>query len=57
MGNVLKELGRLDEARAAFLEALVLDPKNPGVYVNLADSKTFTPAIRISLPCRRSARR
>src|SRR5262249_8498768 len=41
MGNALKELGQLDEARAAFLEALALDPRNTGVYVNLADSKTF----------------
>ena len=41
MGNALKELGRLDEARAALLEALALDPRNTGIYVNLADSKTF----------------
>jgi tetratricopeptide (TPR) repeat protein len=43
MGNVLKELGRLDEARQAYLDANRLDPDVTGVYVNLADSKTFTP--------------
>jgi tetratricopeptide (TPR) repeat protein len=43
MGNALKELGRLDEAREAFLEALRIDPAITGVYVNLADSKTFKP--------------
>ena len=41
MGNVLKELGRLQEAHEAYLEALRLDPAISGVYVNLADSKTF----------------
>jgi tetratricopeptide (TPR) repeat protein len=43
MGNVLKELGRLEEAYDAYLEALRLDPGIPGVYVNLADSKKFAP--------------
>ena len=43
MGNVLKELGRLDEAKAEFLAALDLDPTVAGVYVNLADSKKFSP--------------
>ncbi len=41
MGNVLKELGRLEDAQRAYLDALALDPKIAGVYVNLADSKTF----------------
>lgn len=41
MGNSLKELGRLDEARAAFAEAVRRDPKITGTYVNLADSMTF----------------
>jgi tetratricopeptide (TPR) repeat protein len=43
MGNVLKELGKLDEARDAYLKSLALEPKTTGVYVNLADSKKFTP--------------
>jgi tetratricopeptide (TPR) repeat protein len=43
MGNVLKELGQLHDARQAYLEALRLDPAVCGVYVNFADSKTFTP--------------
>ena len=43
MGNVLKELGQLDEAHAAYLEALRLEPNIAGVYVNLADSKKFAP--------------
>ena len=43
MGNVLKELGQLQEAQDAYLEALRLDPSITGVYVNLADSKKFTP--------------
>src|SRR5262249_50373698 len=43
MGNVLKELGQLEEARKAYLTALDLDPKVSGVYVNLADSKKFFP--------------
>ncbi len=43
MGNVLKELGRLDEARDAFIHSLRLDPTVTGVYVNLADSMTFAP--------------
>ena len=42
MGNVLKELGHLADARAAFLKAIALDPTLTGVYVNLADSTTFT---------------
>ncbi len=43
MGNVLKELGQLDEARAAFLKAVDLDPMSAGVYFNLADLKKFAP--------------
>jgi tetratricopeptide (TPR) repeat protein len=43
MGNVLKELGRLQEAQEAYLAALQIDASVTGVYVNLADSKTFTP--------------
>src|SRR5262249_37956297 len=43
MGNVLKELGHLQEARDAYLEALRLDPSVIGVYVNLADLKKFQP--------------
>jgi len=46
MGNVLKELGRLGEAQKAYLKALELDPRVRGVYVNLADSKTFKPGDR-----------
>jgi len=42
MGNALKDLGRLAEAEAAFLKALELDSKLTGVFVNLADSKTFS---------------
>jgi Sulfotransferase family len=38
---VLKELGKLEAAREAYLSALELDPKVTGVYVNLADSKKF----------------
>lgn len=41
-GNVLKELGRLDEARRAFLKSIELDPMSAGVYVNIADAKSFT---------------
>ena len=43
MGNALKEIGRFQEAETAYLEAIRLDPSNTGIYVNLADSKTFTP--------------
>ena len=43
MGNALKELGRLSDARNAYLEALRLDAGMTGVYLNLSDSKTFTP--------------
>src|SRR5262249_51386329 len=43
MGNVLKELGQLQEAQASYQEALRLDPSSTGIYVNLADSKTFKP--------------
>ncbi|HEV8015278.1 MAG TPA: tetratricopeptide repeat protein [Stellaceae bacterium] len=43
MGNVLKELGRLDEAHDSYLKSLAIDSKITGVYVNLADSKKFTP--------------
>jgi tetratricopeptide (TPR) repeat protein len=43
MGNVLKELGQLQDAQDAYLHALALDPDIAGVYVNLADSKTFKP--------------
>lgn len=42
MGNVLKELGRLPEAKDAYLQALRIDSNITGVYVNLADSVTFT---------------
>ena len=43
MGNALKELGQLRAALDAYLEALRFDPNIAGVYVNLADSKTFKP--------------
>ena len=43
MGNVLKELGKLEEAHEAYLKSLALEPKITGVYVNLADSKKFAP--------------
>ena len=43
MGNVLKELGQLEEAKQAFLQSLEIDATITGVYVNLADSKKFTP--------------
>jgi len=43
MGNALKELGRLDEARQCYVKAIEIDPNVTGVYVNLADSKTFAP--------------
>ena len=42
LGNVLKELGRLDDARESYSQALALDPSATGVYVNYADSVTFT---------------
>ena len=42
LGNVLKELGRLDDARQCYLQSLALDPSVTGVYVNYADSVTFT---------------
>jgi tetratricopeptide (TPR) repeat protein len=42
MGNVLKELGQLPDAQHAFLKALQIDASIAGVYVNLADSKTFS---------------
>lgn len=41
MGNALKELGRLAEARDAFVKALELDPGNGGFYLNLAVCKRF----------------
>ncbi len=40
-GNLLKELGQLAEAQANYLEALQLSPNVGGIYVNLADLKTF----------------
>lgn len=40
-GNILKELGQLAKAEAAYLHALRLNPKITGIYVNLADLKTF----------------
>jgi len=43
MGNALKELGQLQEAQKAYLEALRLDPNVTGVYANLAELKTFKP--------------
>ncbi len=43
MGNVLKELGKLEEAHDCYLKAISIDPDIPGVYVNLADSKKFVP--------------
>jgi tetratricopeptide (TPR) repeat protein len=42
-GNILKELGRLEEAQASYLEALRLNPNVGGIYVNLADLRTFRP--------------
>ena len=42
-GNVLRELGRLEEARQAYLKATELDPAFTGAYANLADSMKFTP--------------
>lgn len=41
LGNVLKELGRFGEALRCFDTALALEPDTVGVYVNLADAKTF----------------
>jgi tetratricopeptide (TPR) repeat protein len=43
MGNALKEVGQLKEAEAAYIEAIRLDPRNVGIYVNLSDSRHFTP--------------
>ena len=34
-GNVLVHMGRLEEARSAFQQVLVLDPKHPGARFNL----------------------
>ena len=34
LGNVLKELGRLDDAHQSYSQALALDPSATGVYVN-----------------------
>jgi tetratricopeptide (TPR) repeat protein len=42
-GNVLKELGQFQQARDAYAHALQLDPDLPGVYLNLAGLKTFSP--------------
>ncbi len=41
-GHVLHALGRFDEASHAYLNALAFDPNNTRVYLNLADTKTFT---------------
>ena len=43
MGNVLKELGQLEEAQAAFAASLDLDPQSTGAYVNFADGHRFAP--------------
>jgi tetratricopeptide (TPR) repeat protein len=42
-GNVLRETGQLAEAQATYLKALQLSPNVGGIYVNLADWKTFKP--------------
>jgi Flp pilus assembly protein TadD len=42
-GCVLMVQGRLPEARQAYEKAVALDPAATGCYVDLAESKTFTP--------------
>jgi tetratricopeptide (TPR) repeat protein len=42
MGHVLHSLGRFREASDAYLNALALDPSDTRIYLNLADTKTFT---------------
>ena len=41
-GHVLHALGRFHEASHAYLNALALEPNNARIYLNLADTKTFT---------------
>jgi len=42
-GVCLKSVGRLEEARDAFIKNLELNPRSYGVYANLADLEKFTP--------------
>jgi tetratricopeptide (TPR) repeat protein len=42
-GNVLKDLGQLQQARDAYEHSLQLDSTLSGVYLNLAYLKTFSP--------------
>lgn len=44
IGSVLKEVGNLTEARAAYEKALDLDPWSAGVYFNYSQVVTFSPA-------------
>lgn len=37
LGNVLAQLGRIDEAVAAFEQAITLTPREVGIFLNLAD--------------------
>jgi hypothetical protein len=43
IGEALQALGRGEEARVAFAQAVALAPRGAGAYWNLANSKRFTP--------------
>jgi tetratricopeptide (TPR) repeat protein len=42
LGVTLQQMGRLDEARLAFERAVGLEPRRPGFYCNLFDTKKIT---------------
>src|SRR5262249_14597456 len=41
MGNLLRELGRFDEAKEAYIKALELDPRSVGTLLNFTETKKF----------------
>ena len=46
IANALRALGRLDEARDAYLKSIELDPNNAAVHFDLSATRTYSPGDR-----------